>query len=203
MLGYDERSWTMRVIAGSCKGRRIAPPRWDGLRPSSDRLRETLFNILGDAVIGRRVMDGCAGTGAMGIEALSRGAAHVVFVDVDQRSVSLIRRNVVTCGLLGRCVIVEGALPKVFDQFAQDLFDLILLDPPYGANTIGGMLAGALSCLEKQGIMVLERTRKQEINTSPMLEMRRSVRVGNSVLDFFARVDGRSSLRHVVKKSLI
>ena len=177
----------MRIIAGTCKGRRIAPPRWKGLRPSSDRLRETLFNILGSDIIGRRVMDGCAGTGAVGIEALSRGAAHVVFVDDDQRSVSLIRRNVATCGLSDRCLIVKGALPKAFIRFSKREFDLILLDPPYGAKSIDGMLTGALGCLEKEGVMVLERARRCEMPAGPMFEMRRSVRVGNSVLEFFAR----------------
>ena len=75
----------MRVIAGSLKGRRLKPPTWAGLRPTSDKLRETLFNILAPRLAGARVMDGYAGTGAVGIEALSRGAAHVTFVDSDAR----------------------------------------------------------------------------------------------------------------------
>ena len=186
----EERSWTMRVIAGACKGLRITPPRWKGLRPSSDRLRETLFNILGEGIVGRRVMDGCAGTGAMGIEALSRGAAHVVFVDEDRRSVSLIRRNVTMCGLAERCVIVKGTLPQTFGRFVENSFDLVLLDPPYDANTIHAMLTEALSCLKEEGLLILERTRRNEIVVGSALEMRRSVRVGNSVLDFFVRSNG-------------
>ena len=79
--------WPMRVDAdhrGTLKGRRLKAPTWDGLRPTSDRLRETLFNILAPRIAGARVLDGYAGTGAVGIEALSRGAAHVTFVE--QRS---------------------------------------------------------------------------------------------------------------------
>ena len=73
----------MRIVAGQFKGRRLKTPTWDGLRPTSDRLRETLFNILGDVVRGARALDGYAGTGAIGIEAVSRGAAHVTFVERD------------------------------------------------------------------------------------------------------------------------
>src|SRR5215468_1771589 len=83
----------MRIVAGAFKGRRLKSPTWDGLRPTSDRLRETLFNILGDAVAGARVLDGYAGTGAIGIEALSRGAAEVTFVEHDRRAIRLIETN--------------------------------------------------------------------------------------------------------------
>src|SRR5712691_8497746 len=75
----------VRVIAGTLKGRRLKTPSWDGLRPTSDKLRETLFNILAPRVEGARVVDGYAGTGALGLEAISRGAAHVMFVDDDRR----------------------------------------------------------------------------------------------------------------------
>src|SRR6516164_4004443 len=83
----------MRIVAGEFKGRRLKSPTWDGLRPTSDRLRETLFNILGGAVAGARVLDGYAGTGAIGIEALSRGAAEVTFVEQDRRAIRLIEAN--------------------------------------------------------------------------------------------------------------
>ena len=75
------RELDVRVIAGDFKGRRLKAPIWEGLRPTSDKLRETLFNILAPRIDGARVLDGFAGTGAMGIEALSRGAAHVTFVE--------------------------------------------------------------------------------------------------------------------------
>ena len=83
----------MRIIAGSLKGRRLKVPDWDGVRPTSDKLRETLFNVLGPGVQGARVLDGYAGTGAVGIEALSRGAAHVTFVDADRRATGLVERR--------------------------------------------------------------------------------------------------------------
>ena len=89
----------MRVIAGKFKGRRLRPPAWDGLRPTSDKLRETLFNILAPRLEGARLLDGCAGTGAVGIEALSRGAAHVTFIEKDRRAVALIEANLAVCGV--------------------------------------------------------------------------------------------------------
>src|SRR5262245_14425491 len=83
----------MRIVAGELRGRPLKSPTWAGLRPTSDRLRETLFNILGASVRGARVLDGYAGTGAIGIEALSRGAARVTFVERDPRAVKLIEAN--------------------------------------------------------------------------------------------------------------
>src|SRR2546422_1372879 len=87
----------MRVIAGRLRGRRLTPPTWEGLRPTSDRLRETLFNILATRIAGARVLDGFAGTGAVGIEALSRGAAHVTFVERDAKATALIEANLARC----------------------------------------------------------------------------------------------------------
>src|SRR5688500_1959606 len=100
----------MRVIAGRCKGRRLRTPTWDGLRPTSDKLRETLFNILAPRIEGARVLDGYAGTGAVGLEALSRGAAHVTFVDRDRRAVRLIEDNLAACGIAADYTIHTGDL---------------------------------------------------------------------------------------------
>src|SRR3712207_7968871 len=87
----------MRIIAGAFKGRRLKAPSWPGLRPTSDKLRETLFNVLAPRIEGARVLDGYAGSGAVGIEALSRGAAHVTFVEHDGRAVRLIEENLRPC----------------------------------------------------------------------------------------------------------
>src|SRR6187455_1481329 len=89
----------MRIIAGSLKGRRLLTPTWEGLRPTSDQLRETLFNVLAPRISGARVLDGFAGTGALGIEALSRGAAHVVFIESDRRAADAIVRTAKAWGV--------------------------------------------------------------------------------------------------------
>ena len=125
---------TMRVIAGTLKGRRLKAPTWDGLRPTSDKLRETLFNILAPRIAGARVLDGYAGTGALGIEAISRGAAHVTFVDSDRRAQALIADNLARCGVENGYAIIRASVAAGFDDPAPRPlapFDIILLDPPY------------------------------------------------------------------------
>src|SRR3954464_15685357 len=98
----------MRVIAGTLKGRRLKAPTWDGLRPTSDKLRETLFNIVGARIDGGRVIDGYAGTGAVGIEALSRGAADVTFIESDRRATALVEANLALCGVERGYTIQQG-----------------------------------------------------------------------------------------------
>ena len=175
----------MRIIAGTLKGRRLSTPRWDGLRPTSDRLRETLFDILTPRIADARVLDGCAGTGAVGLEALSRGAAHVVFIDRDPRAVALIRRNAAACGLAGRCTVRRAALPAGFRRLAPAAFDLVLLDPPYGAPDIGAILAASAVHLAPESRLVLEHARRLEPEAPPTLETLRSVRAGDSALRFY------------------
>jgi 16S rRNA (guanine(966)-N(2))-methyltransferase RsmD len=128
----------MRVVAGTAKGRRLAVPRGDLVRPTTDRVRESMFNALTSlgVVEGARVLDLFAGTGALGIEALSRGAQTGTFVDSDRRSVSLVRDNLAATGLAERAVVVQAdalqwlqSSPGRPTPGAQ--FDLALLDPPY------------------------------------------------------------------------
>src|SRR5258706_14053901 len=117
----------MRVIAGSLKGRRLKPPDWEGLRPTSDKLRETIFNILAPRIVGARVLDGYAGTGALGIEALSRGASVVTFVDQDARAQALIAGNLARCGVTNGYAIIPADVVRAFaslgDAARSDPFD--------------------------------------------------------------------------------
>src|ERR1700704_1087062 len=102
----------MRIIAGTLKGRRLGPPTWEGLRPTSDKLRETLFNVLAPRIASARVLDGFAGTGALGIEALSRGAAHVVFIEQDRRAQRLIADNLERCGVVEGYTMVRASVRR-------------------------------------------------------------------------------------------
>lgn len=174
----------MRIIAGTAKRRRLFSPDWSGLRPTSDRLRGTLFDILGDRIQGVRVLDGCAGTGAVGIEALSRGAEHVEFVERDARAVALIRRNVAQCELMSRCTIRHAELPQ---DFARDSgpYDLVLLDPPYDTPDIDAILSAAAVRLAPGALLVLERSRRRDTAPVSGLASLRQVRAGDSVLEFF------------------
>lgn len=180
----------MRIISGRLKGRRLPSPTWSGLRPTSDRLRETLFNILGDTVAGAIVLDGCAGTGALGIEALSRGAAGVTFIDRDVRAVALIEANLERCGVAALGKVVRGTLPGALDWLdAAIAFDLVLLDPPYEYDdrAAGAILSAAGRRTAAAGQVVVERTRRAERLAVEPLRHTRRVRAGGSVLDFHVR----------------
>jgi 16S rRNA (guanine966-N2)-methyltransferase len=181
----------MRVIAGALKGRRLQAPRWPGLRPTSDKLRETLFDILGASIVEAHVLDGYAGTGAVGIEALSRGARAVTFVERDRRAAALIEQNLQRCGITNGYVIIRA-------EFAGDArarlqrdtdpgggFDLIVLDPPYD-EAPDAALDAAAALTTPDGLVVLEHARRR---TPPeragRLSRRRTVVSGDSALTFY------------------
>ena len=178
----------MRVIAGALKGRRLQSPRWTGLRPTSDRLRETLFDVLGERVADAAVLDGFAGTGALGLEALSRGAAGAVFVERDRRAAALIAANLDRCGVRARAAIVNGTLPGALARAAPGRpFDLILLDPPYAYPdaALGAILSAAAQRLAPAGRLVLERARRSAPCQVPELTVGRRIATGDSALVFY------------------
>jgi 16S rRNA (guanine(966)-N(2))-methyltransferase RsmD len=178
----------MRVIAGRYKGRRLEAPSWEGLRPTSDKLRETLFNILGPRVEAARVLDGFAGTGAIGIEALSRGAGHVTFVEADRRAVALIEGNLARCRVEEGYTIERGDVELALRRAAGAGFDVILLDPPYDYPNVGAVLGAAAGALALDGWLVLERATRREPETPAGLRRDRDVKSGDSTLTFFRRL---------------
>ena len=137
----------MRIVGGRLRGRTLSAPKTSAIRPTADRLRESLFNILvhgyGDPVTGSRVLDLFAGTGALGLEAISRGAEFCLFVDDGAEARALLRANVETLGL--------GGITRIFRRDAVTLgpanpvkpFSLVFLDPPYGKGLAEGALAAA------------------------------------------------------------
>jgi 16S rRNA (guanine966-N2)-methyltransferase len=137
----------MRIIGGRLGGRTLAAPKSQAIRPTSDRLREALFNILvhsyGDPVSGARVLDLFAGTGALGIEALSRGAAFALFVDDGAEARALLRDNVTTLGLGGTARIFRRDATKLGPVQPLEPFTLAFLDPPYGQGHGEKALAAA------------------------------------------------------------
>jgi 16S rRNA (guanine966-N2)-methyltransferase len=176
---------TLRVIAGEFKGRRLAGPVWDGLRPTADRLRETMFNILARDIAGARVLDGFAGTGAIGIEALSRGAATVTFVEQDSRALRLIGDNLARVGVQpDRYTVVRADL--VSGRLAFDgPFDIVILDPPY-AVAPELAVAAAADLVAEDGCLVLEHARRTELPAvAGRLVRMRVVPSGDSALTIF------------------
>ncbi len=176
----------LRVIAGTLKGRRLATPDWPGLRPTSDRLRETLFNILAPRIAGARLLDAFAGTGAVGIEAISRGAGYVAFAERDRRAIQLLTDNLAHCGVTGGYAIIRvdlGRRPLALDA----VFDLIFLDPPYETNPTGALTI-VEPALAPGGLIVIEYARRRggPADVAGLARVR-EVASGESALGFYAR----------------
>lgn len=152
----------MRVVGGRLRSRPIAGPKGEGLRPTADRLRESLFNILahgyGNPVEGARVLDLFAGTGALGIEALSRGASYVLFVDDGVEARSLLRNNTEQLGLGGTSRIFRRDATKLGAAYPLEPFTLAFLDPPYGKGLAEKALVSARvgGWLTKDALIVVE-----------------------------------------------
>ena len=176
----------MRIIAGALKGRRLKPPDWDGVRPTSDKLRETLFNILGPTIRGARVVDGYAGTGAVGIEALSRGAAHVTFVEQDRRAAALVETNLKHCGVEERYAIIRVDFARM-RRLDGEAVDLVFVDPPYGAATLQAALAAAAELASGTTQVVAEHARRDAPpERVGSLVLQRQVNSGDSALAFYS-----------------
>ena len=180
----------MRIVAGEYRGRTLKSPTWDGLRPTSDRLRETLFNILGPSVQGAHVLDGYAGTGAIGIEALSRGAASVTFVERDPRAVKLIAANLdaLTGGVAAKPVIIRAGVADVHARLGGQVFDLIILDPPYAPDAAAAALDSGAALAAPHGRVVVEHAaRHVPPDARAGLRRTRTVTAGDSALSFYER----------------
>ena len=177
----------MRVIAGSLKGRRLKAPTWKGLRPTSDKLRETLFNVLSPMIEGARVLDGYAGTGAVGIEALSRGAAHVTFVERDRRAQALIADNLAHCGIKEGYAIIRASVARALADLLGAPFDIMVFDPPYNQQPDEVVLGAAADRLAADGMLVVEHARRDAApGAAGPLVRTRDVISGDSALSFYS-----------------
>jgi 16S rRNA (guanine966-N2)-methyltransferase len=181
----------MRVIAGSARGRKLKSVDDLGVRPTTDRLKESLFATLGPGIRGKRVLDLYAGSGGLGIEALSRGAEHATFVEADQAAAAMIEANLATTGLAEQAQVVRQRAERFADgnRFgSQKVFDVVLADPPYEigipADVLRALAAGGR--LSEDAMVVLEVSSRLE-NLDPP--------VGYRLLD--ARKYGDSKLLYL------
>jgi 16S rRNA (guanine966-N2)-methyltransferase len=173
----------MRVVAGSARGRRLTTPSGNDVRPTTDRVREATFNALGSlgVVHAARVLDLFAGSGALGIEALSRGAAHVTFVDTSPTALAAVRANLSSCGLGEQAEVVRADALAFLGRAAQ-WFDLVLLDPPYAFDEWPELLDAVHG-----EVVVIESDRS--IDTLPRFEVQRERRYGGTVVTIAAQAD--------------
>jgi len=175
----------MRVIGGRWRGRRLVAPRGETVRPTTDRVKEAVFGLLGERVAGAMVLDLCCGAGGLGLEALSRGAARAVLVERDHRALALIAENARRCGFEDRVEVVRAdALRHLASAPPAGGYDLVLLDPPYRQ----GLAAEALALLVRPGWLapgarvVVETEAGLELSPPPPLALDRSRRYGDTAV---------------------
>jgi 16S rRNA (guanine(966)-N(2))-methyltransferase RsmD len=154
----------MRVIAGSAKGIFLKSVVKSELRPTSQKVKEALFNILGARVPGCTFLDLFAGTGAMGIEALSRGAQKATFIERDRKSAALLRENLTLAGFTGEGTVIEGDVSRKLPLLKNSLFSIVFIDPPYNFVFHQKVLTLLVEndILSKNGSVVIEHYHKQK-----------------------------------------
>ena len=197
----------MRVIAGTFRGRRLAVPKGNRLvRPTADRVKESVFSILREQVVGANFLDLCAGTGSMGIEALSRGAKHATFLDRDPRCIAIIERNLDICGLTtGPCarynLLCRDILKGItYLHKRAAVFEVIYFDPPYGVglednsqrcielytNSLALLAEAAL--LDIGGILLVEHAKQVALpDAVGSLIRNRQTHYGDTLISFYRR----------------
>lgn len=180
----------MRIVAGSHGGRRLKSPSGSRVRPTPDKVREALYSILGDRVVDAAVLDLFAGTGAIGLEALSRGARFVHFVEQSSQVRRIIRENVDDLDMGSRVEIVSGKLPHCLDRMARNKqrFDLIFADPPYGKGYPEALLSDPQleRLIDPGGMLVIELPRGEEPDSGrwQQLDVRH---YGDTLLAFYTQ----------------
>ena len=191
----------MRVIAGTFRGRRLAAPKGNRLvRPTADRVKESVFSILQEQIVDANFLDLCAGTGSIGIEALSRGAKHATFLERDPRCIEIIERNLHTCGLLteshARYHLLRRDVVKGIAYLCKRsmMFEIVYFDPPYRVDLAGGSqlyttclpLLAESSLLCVGGILLVEHAKRVVLpDTVGSMKRSRHARYGDTVVSFY------------------
>ena len=180
----------MRVIAGTARGRSLVAPRGTATRPIADRVKETLFAILADRVLDAWVLDLYAGSGAVGIEALSRGAAHCDLVEHDRRAVAAIRENLDRAGVGDRASVHAKDVLRYLAGPSEGRFSLAFLDPPYAERAILAPLERLVPHVRPGGMVVVKHHWRTTIPEPPGLTRWRERRFGETALTFLVAADG-------------
>ena len=178
----------MRVISGSARGRRLKEPKGNDTRPTADQVKEAMFSILQFELEGARVLDLFAGTGQLGIEALSRGAREAVFCEQSSAAKKLVEENVALCGFSGRAKVLGGDALRLLPTLGS--FDLILLDPPYASDYYESCLEAILQfdILREHGIIICESLKERQLPELPAPYLKgKEYRYGKKKLTVYRR----------------
>ncbi len=181
----------MRLTGGEGRGRRIKGPEGPGLRPTSDMVREALFDILAGRIEGARFLDACAGTGAVGVEALSRGARAALFLERDRRALRLIAENLRIGSWPGAAEVVEGDVERSLQALARrsETFDVVFLDPPYDHPALPRLVERAATAVAPGGALIVQHRTSVRVEApeSGGLRLRRTYRYGDTSLTLLLR----------------
>ena len=183
----------MKVISGNLKGKRLYSVLGKAVRPTSDRLRESIFDILSFRVKHAVVLDMFAGTGAMGIEALSRGAESVLFIDIHNKALSVIERNIKACGLENKAKIIKWNIIKNLNCIKSDraAFNLIFIDPPYNKKFLQPTLHNLIKVgsVKKGACLIIEHSLLEPIPLDfPEYELRDQRKCGKTLVSFLTYI---------------
>ncbi len=180
----------MRIISGEYKGKKLKPPKNKFIRPTSDRVKEAVFNILGSKVLDSLFLDLFAGTGSMGIEALSRGASRAVFVDNNNSSLKIIRENLEMTKLLNKSEIINDSCLNCVNKLKHkyEKFDIIYMDPPYNMENIIQLLEIVINqgLLDREGVLLLEHSKNKQFDerVNDLIKVKQK-RYGDTCISFY------------------
>ncbi len=183
----------MRIIAGEVKGFLLKAPKGLDVRPTSDRVKETVFNILSSQIVGAAVLDLFAGTGNLGLEALSRGATSATFFDVAKQSLAAIKENIAHTNFKDRCEVrkTDALLGLNFFQKSPRKFDLVFCDPPYNRGLIDKVLTildNPDSILSPDAILIVEHSCHEKLTDRlAYLQLKRTEKFGETLISFVVR----------------
>lgn len=183
----------MRIITGRARGTNLFTPKNYDVRPTADRVKESVFNIIGAKIMDAKVLDAFAGTGNLGLECWSRGASSVIFVDKSKESLKLVQRNIEKCHAEDDCRVLQGDAVTLVSRLAAqgEVFDLIFLDPPYRQELITSILKvlAEKEIMKPGTLVVAERAAEEE---QPQLwgkfQVEREEKYGSTIIDFIRKL---------------
>jgi 16S rRNA (guanine(966)-N(2))-methyltransferase RsmD len=181
----------VRIISGEHKGRRLAGGKKTRVRPTSDRVKESIFNVLRGEVAGKSVLDLFAGAGGLGMEALSRGAESVTFVDASSQSISILKKNVKNLNLESKSTILRLDGLKALKKLKLN-FQMVFADPPYLKGFVQKVIDSIAQSevLERDGILILEHHKKETFSVpEERLSVLKQKKFGDTVISFFLKED--------------
>jgi len=182
----------MRIVAGAFRGRRLHTPKNDRIRPTIDKVRESVFNIIAEEVPGAKVLDLFAGTGAMGLEALSRGARFCLFVDNGSEAVRLIRENIKLLAADDLSKVIHGTASSAIRRLSaqNELFDLIFMDPPYGKGYVEETFQIVCAVAGDGSLVVAEQHIKDSPPRTPAIwQKNHERRYGDTLILIYSKSD--------------